>query len=269
MVAIVAAVGGSVFALGDDDTGSSPSSGGDGARSGGGQSTGGPDAAGGTADEFADALAAAIDQQDIDTLNDLTCADAEPSVAAAIDMVDEVDSAVTTGAEEAQPGTYLVALGIVVDDDARPYEATVVERGDGFCVQDIMEDSYADLGVPEEEATGPNPENGGDAGGEAGAEAVAEDFLAAVNDQDEGTAHGMVCSTSEFATETTQAITDAIAADASLRLDPGTVETWGGGVVRALLDGTVGGDAITTGYVSVFPNGDAGWCVYSFYAQWM
>jgi hypothetical protein len=104
-VAVVAALGGLVLALGGDgDSDTSDPSGGSVARSQGGQGETG------------------------------------------------VDAASTLPAGEAEPGTYLVPLVIVMNGDARPYEATVVEQDGGFCVQNIAEDSYAGAGVPDEGA---------------------------------------------------------------------------------------------------------------------
>jgi hypothetical protein len=148
VVAVLAVLGGLALVLGDDDSDTSEPDGRSGGRP---DETGQEDAGGGDIDQFGDTLAAAFDQHDAETLTGLSCADADAAVAGAIAAVDEVDAAASLPAGEAEPGTYLVPLGLVVGDDARPYEVTVVERDGGFCVQDIAEDSYAGAGVPEED----------------------------------------------------------------------------------------------------------------------
>jgi hypothetical protein len=106
----------------------------------------------GDIDRYGDALAAAIDEQDVDALNAMSCPDADETLAAAIELVDEIEAASTLPAREGEAETYLVPLGLVVDGDARPYEATVVEHDGVFCVQRIVEDSYAGMGEPGDQA---------------------------------------------------------------------------------------------------------------------
>lgn len=103
----------------------------------------------GDIDQYGDALAAAIDGQDAAALDTMTCPDADESVAAAIERLGEVEAASTLPANEGEEaGTYLIGLGLVIDGDANPYEATVVEQDGAFCVQGITEDSYAGMGEP-------------------------------------------------------------------------------------------------------------------------
>jgi serine/threonine protein kinase len=99
--------------------------------------------------------------------------------------------------------------------------------------------------------------------GGAGAEALAQELLTAVRNGDEATAIATLCSDSDDATD----ITAAIAGYASLDIDPTTADTGGGNGFSASLLGTVDGEPITSGYVSVYPKtSEEGWCVYTFYA---
>lgn len=150
----VAVLGGLAFALLGDDPDSPDCAGGAGTGSSCGQPVAGEtvtaeeDATGGDIDRYADALSAALDGQDIGALNAMSCPDADETVAAAVELIDEIEAASTLPAREGVAGTYLVPLGLVVDGDARPYEATVVEQDGAFCVQRIAEDSYAGVGEP-------------------------------------------------------------------------------------------------------------------------
>ena len=99
--------------------------------------------------------------------------------------------------------------------------------------------------------------------GGVGAQAVAEELLTAVRDGDEASAAATLCEDSDSATD----ISEAIAGQASLDVDPATVNTGGGNDFSASLLGTVDGEPITSGYVSVYSKtGEEGWCVYMFYA---
>lgn len=159
-VVAVAVAGGLAFVLLGDDPDGPDCAGGTGAESacvdpsarepGAAEGAGSAEeaATGGDIDRYGDALAAAIDGQDVDALTAMTCPDADETVAAAIELVDEIEAASTLPAGEGEAGTYLVPLGLVVDGDARPYEATVVEQDGAFCVQRIAEDSYAGAGEP-------------------------------------------------------------------------------------------------------------------------
>jgi len=85
----------------------------------------------------------------------------------------------------------------------------------------------------------------------------------AVRDGDEASAAATLCEDSDSATD----ISEAIAGQASLDVDPATVNTGGGNDFSASLLGTVDGEPITSGYVSVYSKtGEEGWCVYMFYA---
>ncbi|HMG39828.1 MAG TPA: hypothetical protein VK611_00805, partial [Acidimicrobiales bacterium] len=99
--------------------------------------------------------------------------------------------------------------------------------------------------------------------GGVGAEALAQELLAAVRNGDEATATATLCSDSHSGPD----ISDAIAGQASVDVDPATADTGGGNAYSASLLGTVDGEPITSGYVSVYPKtGEEGWCVYMFYA---
>ena len=101
---------------------------------------------------------------------------------------------------------------------------------------------------------------GGDVTGGSAEGEVAQAFLDAVNSGDEATAIGMLCASSPAEEE----ITAAVAADASIEIDPATVDTDGAGSFGAVLVGTVDGAPIgDDSYVSTFDE-DAGTCVYCF-----
>jgi hypothetical protein len=118
-----------------------------------------------------------------------------------------------------------------------------------------LDDDFSDTTTPTDE---------GCCDGAADAEAVAQELLDAVDAGDAATAESLLCDDSSSQTD----ISDAIAGDASLYIDPSTASPGGGDDFSAGLLGTLGTEPISAGYVSVYSQPDeGGWCVYMFYAM--
>lgn len=106
-------------------------------------------------------------------------------------------------------------------------------------------------------ATGSDPATG-TADGAADGETVAQQFLNAINSGDEATALGMLCADSTHATD----VTDAIAGAARVEMDGTVIDN--SATFQSSLGGTVDGEPITLGSVSMDNEADTGWCVFFF-----
>jgi len=107
-----------------------------------------------------------------------------------------------------------------------------------------------------------DPSRSDPASDRAAPEAVALDFLDAINSGDEDRAEGILCVDS---TSVASNIAVAIAGEATVQLAPGIEEL--GSRFEGSLTGTLGGEAISNGFISMRNESDTGWCVYYFIAE--
>ncbi|HMG42864.1 MAG TPA: serine/threonine-protein kinase [Acidimicrobiales bacterium] len=153
-------------------------------------------------------------------------------------------------------GRTLGVLLVVVSALVVVYFTTLADDGEGGSGSGSGSGSGQANGLP----TGTDPDLPGGGGTVEGA--LAQEFLDAVNSGDEDTAIGTLCAERGHPED----ITDAITRDASLEIDPTTVETESGTSFLASLVGTVDGVPIEDAYLSVLPRieDETDWCVYRF-----
>jgi hypothetical protein len=213
----------------------------------GGGPTSAPD--GGDVDALVEKLVAAADEQDGDTLRELSCSDAEQNVQDAIRDIDEVSGVELSSTEEVSDDEVKVLLEITVNGDAGSFEALVVRSDAYWCWQDITLQGATD------DTTG-RIEPDGD--GTEGATLIG-DFVEAVNAGDTATATGMLCPASSAQTD----LTNAITGKAALEVNQSTL-TSDPYYAGADLTGTLNGEPVTVGRTSAFSEPE-GWCILTFY----
>jgi hypothetical protein len=219
-------------------------------------------------DGFAGTLVEAANEQDKSALGDLKCADATDKVDEAITLIGQTSGAELGETKEIAKDEYVVVVNISYQGASAPFAATVVKDGNGLCWQDFAPgsgpaggDSVPGPGSPGGPADGPadEPADGPD-GGSADAEAFVEEFLDAVNAKDAAKAEGMYCSD----TPSNPLVDYVIGKNPNLTL--GKVDRPGSSFVSYELDGTLDGEPLNLGKVSVRVSGRGSPCVFTFNA---
>ena len=223
-------------------------------------------------DGFAGTLVEAANEQDKSALGDLKCADAADSVNQAITMIGQTSGAELAETKEIAKDRYVVVVTISYQGTSAPFAATVVKDGSGLCWQDFAPgsgpaggDSLPEPPSPGGPDSGPadGPADGPDsapAGGSADTEAFIGEFLDAVNAKDAAKAEGMYCSD----TPSNPLVDYVIGKNPNLTL--GEVDRPGSSYVSYELDGTLDGEPLNLGRVSVRVTGRESPCVFTFNA---
>ncbi len=243
------------FFLGDDDKGGGSASGGSGGD--GGPGGGGGDVA---LRRFADDLVAAANDRDKSALSGFACDDARPGVRQATDDIDDTDGAELNEIKE-DADSAVIVVDITYQGKTAPFAATAAKDGDDWCWQDFAPGTGGSSGGgsgsdDSDDSDGPAAGPGGDGGGEEEAEAFAKEFLDAVNAKDADTANGMYCPSSA------KGIVDyAIMKDAKLAVESTSAR---GGLLTVTLSGTLDGEPLSRGKVTVELKGSSAPCVFTF-----
>ena len=215
-------------------------------------------------DQFAGTLVEAANDQDKSALGDLKCADATDSVDEAITLIGQTGGAELSGTKEIAKDKYVVVVTISYQGTNAPFAATVVKDGNGLCWQDFAPgngpagDGDAVPGPPS--PGGSDEDDGGSDSGSGEGEAFVEEFLNAVNAKDAAKAEGMYCSDAP-----SNPLVDYVIGK-NPKLTLGEVDRPGSSLVSYLLDGTLDGEPLNQGRVSVRISGRDSPCVFTFNA---
>ncbi|NIJ14867.1 hypothetical protein FHU38_005275 [Saccharomonospora amisosensis] len=192
--------------------------------------------------------AAAVAQQIIDglnnkdtaSLNQLTCSGADEDVSEAIGSVNDIEKA-TLGEVKESGNTATAKAKVVVSGDEYDVVSELAKNGGNWCWQNLsMGGTAAGPTTNPSEPAGTGDDTSGGSGGAADAETLIQEFIDAINNGDEATATGMLCS---GAGEMSKSSLDKVfTGSAQLSADPVNEEgSASGSTYTSTIEGTVDG----------------------------